>query len=59
MEYIKKHCEDINCKNYFSCNMMLSRFGVKECEEDREAKVNKVHLKELQDREVLLKGLSE
>jgi hypothetical protein len=47
------------CPNYYSCKMIQDRFKVKECEIGKEMIVNKGHLKELQDREVLLKGLSE
>jgi hypothetical protein len=47
------------CNNNYSCQIMQHRFKVKECEIGKEMIVNKGHLKELQDREVLLKGLSE
>lgn len=56
---MEKHCDNEECKNYWSCKMLNDRFKVKQCEIGKELIVNKGHLKELQDREVLLKGLSE
>jgi hypothetical protein len=56
---MEKHCGKEECKNYWSCKMIFDRFKVKECEIGKQIIVNRWHLKELQDREVLLKGLSE
>lgn len=47
------------CNNQYSCRYFKHRFNVDECTIGKELIVNKGHLKELQDREVLLKGLSE
>lgn len=56
---MKKHCENEECKNYWSCKMLKDRFHAKECEIGKELIINKVHLRELNDRAVLLKGMSE
>jgi uncharacterized CHY-type Zn-finger protein len=47
------------CNKYWPCLYLRHRFNTLECSKDKQMAVNKVHLKELQDRQVLLKGLSE
>lgn len=50
----KKHCDNEECKNYWSCKYLKHRFNVKECDPNKFILIDTRHFKELKEREELL-----
>lgn len=50
----KKHCDNEECKNYWSCKYLKHRFNVKECDPNKFILIDIRHFKELNERETLL-----
>jgi hypothetical protein len=51
-----KHCENEECKNYWSCKMLKGRFGIEECNLFRIKVINMLHEVEVNDRKIMLEG---
>ena len=59
MEDIEKepHCNNEDCKTFWACKNLWNRFRVTSCIPNRQEKIDRIHKRELKEREEMLKGL--
>ena len=51
------HYNNEDCKTFWSCKNLWDRFKVTSCIPNRQEKIDRIHKRELKEREEMLKGL--